>query len=151
MIRHAGPDDLQDIRKMLEEYQRALNLDLSFQHFKREVDGLPGEYVPPTGALLVARIDGTAAGMVALRRRSDIRCEMKRLFVRPFARGTGLGRALAEQAIQIGRARGYRQMVLDTLPSMGEAHALYAALGFRAIPAYYPSPIVGTTYLALDL
>jgi putative acetyltransferase len=136
---------------MMLEYQQWLGVDLSFQHFAHEVESMPGEYAPPAGALFIALQDAEARGMIALRRLDRERAEMKRLFVRPAARGGGLGRALAQRVIEEARALGYREIVLDTLPVMHEAHRLYAALGFRPIPPYYASPIAGTTFLSLTL
>ena len=150
-IRPALEDDLNAIRELLEEYQQWLGLDLSFQGFRAEVDGLPGAYAPPHGALLLAEFGDAAAGMVALRRVDAERCEMKRLFVRSAARGHGLGRQLATRIIDEARARGYREIVLDTLPVMTDAQRLYVSLGFVDIPPYYPSPIEGTRYLAYQL
>lgn len=136
---------------MMREYARWLGIDLAFQGFDREVAQLPGDYAPPGGALLIAWRDDERVGMVALRRRTAACGEMKRLFVRPSARGGGLGRQLVEGVIREARARGYQQLVLDTLPMMASAHELYERMGFVAIPAYYASPIAGTRYLALDL
>ena len=150
-ISDAETADLGAIRDMLHEYAAWLGIDLSFQHFALEVQGLPGDYQPPAGALLIARLDSEPAGMVALRRVTDDRCEMKRLYVRAGARGTGLGRRLGERIIVEARARGYREIVLDTLPVMQDAQRLYVALGFRDIAPYYHSPIQGTRYMALTL
>ncbi len=150
-ISAAGPEDLAAIREMLTEYAAWVAVDLGFQQFEREVQGLPGDYQPPFGCLLIARIADGPAGMVALRRRDDERCEMKRLYVRPEARGTGLGRQLAERVIAEARARGYREMLLDTLPVMQDAQRMYLTLGFRDIAPYYESPIPGTRYMALLL
>jgi carbonic anhydrase len=151
VIRAAEPQDLPEIRQMMAEYQQWLGLDLSFQHFAHEVASLPGEYAAPAGALFIALRGIDAQGMIALRRLDRERAEMKRLFVRPVARGDGLGRALAHRVIVEARTLGYRAIVLDTLPVMHEAHGLYAALGFRPIPPYYTSPIAGTAFLSLTL
>jgi GNAT superfamily N-acetyltransferase len=154
--------DLGEIRQMLGEYQRWIGLDLSFQHFQQELDGLPGDYAPPAGRLLVARAGGgqdagpaargePLTGMVALRRVDAARCEMKRLFVRSSARGLGVGRQLAHRIIDEARAIGYREMLLDTLPMMQDAQRLYVALGFVDIAPYYASPIAGTRFMSLAL
>ncbi len=139
------------IRALMREYAAWLGVDLSYQGFDRELDGLPGDYAPPDGALVIATVEDEPAGMVALRRLDANRCEMKRLYVRPSARRSGLGRALAERIVHEARRCGYREMVLDTLPVMARAQGLYEALGFRDIAPYYPSPVPGTRYMALVL
>lgn len=146
-----GPDDVGSARELFEEYQTALGVDLGFQRFAAEVAGLPGDYAPPRGRLLLARVDGELAGCIALRPLDDDECEMKRLYVRPSYRATGLGRLLAERLIDEARAIGYRRMCLDTLPSMERAQRLYASLGFHEIPPYRFNPVDGTRYLGLDL
>ena len=151
MIEPARRADLDEVRAMLREYQAWLNVDLCFQSFEEELAGLPGAYRPPDGALLVARGDSRLLGMVALRRRDSTIAEMKRLYVRDAARGTGLGRRLAERIIAEARALGYRELWLDTLPVMQDAQRLYVRLGFADIPPYYPSPVEGTRYMALTL
>lgn len=147
----AGPGDLDDVRAMLREYVAWLGLDLAFQNFSHEFDTLPGAYGLPTGALIVARADGRATGMVALRRLDEERCEMKRLYVRSAARGTGLGARLIERVVDEARARGYREMCLDTLPVMGDAQRLYQRAGFEDVAAYYDSPVAGTRFMSKRL
>jgi len=127
--------DRAEIAAMLREYETGLGISLFFQEFEAEIAALPGAYAPPAGAMLVARDSATRSlvGCVALRpvRGEAEICEMKRLFVRPIARGTGLGRRLAIAIMQEARRLGYRRMVLDTLPWLAEAQALYASLGFH--------------------
>jgi ribosomal protein S18 acetylase RimI-like enzyme len=145
------PADLDAIRTLLREYHVLLGVDLCFQGFVAELDGLPGAYARPSGRLLLAREDGVPIGCVALRRLDGARCELKRLFVRPGCRGRGVGRALAARIVAEARVIGYGAMVLDTLPSMGPAQQLYEQLGFREIAPYCVNPIAGARYLGKDL
>jgi len=142
---------LDDVRALFKEYAASLGVDLCFQNFEKELTSLPGDYDPPTGRLLVAVDETRLAGCVALRRIDDQVCEMKRLYVRPAYRGTGLGRRLAETVISAAREIGYAQMRLDTLPSMKEAINLYHSLGFVEIPSYRFNPLEGVKYLELAL
>jgi ribosomal protein S18 acetylase RimI-like enzyme len=148
----AGPGgDCERARLLLREYAASLDVDLCFQGFEQELERLSVDYGPPHGAFLVAEQGGEAIGCVALRLHVDGVAELKRLYVRPAARGQGLGRQLAEGMIAEARRLGYQRVVLDTLPSMHEARALYDALGFRLANAYRPNPVPGTVYLELVL
>lgn len=101
--------------------------------------------------MLVARAHGEVLGCVAVRPLGPDVCEMKRLYVRPEARGSGVGRALAEAAIAAAREVGYERMRLDTLPQMVEARPLYASLGFSEIAPYYDNPVPGARFMELAL
>lgn len=138
-------------RALFEEYQQALGVDLCFQGFAAELEGLPGDYAPPRGRLLLARDDTVIVGCIAMRPLASEMCEMKRLYVKPQSRAGGVGRQLVERLIAEARAIGYRQMCLDTLPQMAGAQRLYENLGFKDIPAYRHNPIAGTRFLGLDL
>ena len=141
----------EEVRALLREYAAALPFELDFQDFDRELAGLPGAYTPPRGALLLARVDGEAAGCVALRPLAENACELKRLFVRPAARGLGLGRRLTTAIVSEARRLGYARMRLDTTPGMEAAQALYAELGFVETAPYRHNPVPGTRFLELEL
>ena len=147
----ASPGELAAVRALIEEYQRSLGVDLEFQGFSHELAHLGEMYGPPDGALFLAVLDGVAVGCVGVRRFDARCCEMKRLYVRPQGRGHGVGRRLAERAMDAGRAAGYAAMRLDTLPTMGDAQALYERLGFRDVAAYRANPVAGTRFLEAAL
>ncbi len=147
------PDDIQAVRGLFAEYVDSLGVDLSFQDVGAELAQLPGKYAPPRGVILLAR-DGVGAvlGCVALRPWPQPGVgEIKRLYVRPAARGQALGRRLAEAVIAWAAQTGYRRVLLDTLASMQAARGLYVALGFRREAPYYDNPVPGTWYMALEL
>jgi ribosomal protein S18 acetylase RimI-like enzyme len=145
------PDDRATVAALMREYVASLAEDISFQNVDDELAGLPGNYAPPGGVVLIARDGDEAAGAVACRMLEPGVCEMKRLYVRPAFRGRGLARALADELIEHARAQGYRTMLLDTLASMQAARALYRDLGFVPVAPYYDNPLPGVAYMALEL
>ncbi len=149
-LREAVADDIPVVRDLFREYQAGLGVDLCFQGFEEELGALPGKYVAPRGTLVLAVRAGETLGCVAVRESSGNIAEMKRLYVRPQGRGLGLGRKLAEAAIDFARSAGYDAIRLDTLPQMKEAQRLYADLGFKEIAAYRHNPVAGTLYLQLE-
>jgi putative acetyltransferase len=142
-------------REIFREYAAGLGIDLCFQNFESELADLPGDYAEPSGALLLAFVDGQLAGCGAMRALADVdysnACEMKRLYVRRAFRGFGLGRLLAQALLDRATAAGFSNMLLDTLDDMESARGLYNALGFEEIPPYYFNPIPGAHYLRADL
>ena len=151
IIDHDTHPALGVLRQLLREYQQAIGVDLCFQGFERELASLPGLYAPPDGRLYIAWCGDEPTGCVALRRHDALDGEMKRLYVRPAFRQQGLGRVLAERVIEDARQIGYRRLLLDTLPSMASARALYAQLGFEQTQAYVFNPIAGVSYMSLTL
>ncbi|MDX6496110.1 MAG: hypothetical protein QOE17_2096 [Gaiellales bacterium] len=147
------PADGQVVHELFQEYAQSLGFDLCFQGFDVELATLPGRYSPPSGRLLLARLDGLPVGCVALRDLDDGGiCEMKRLYVRPEARSAGAGTLLTDAIIAEARAAGYARMRLDTIaPIMERAVSLYRRRGFVEIPAYAENPIEGALYLELSL
>jgi GNAT superfamily N-acetyltransferase len=142
---------LGEARTLFEEYAKALGIDLGFQGFGEELATLPGACAPPHGRLLVARVNGTAVGCVAVRPLEPGICEMKRLYLRPGYRGSGIGRGLVEAVVREARVAGYRSMRLDTLETMALARTLYQTLGFRPTAPYRHNPLPGAEFLELDL
>ena len=152
LIQAQSSEEIGRARALFEQYAAGLGIDLCFQNFAKELAELPGAYVPPSGRLLLAVEAGQTAGCVALRKIADGVCEMKRLYVRPEFRGTGLGRTLAEAIILAAREIGYQQMRLDTLPGkMDRAIAMYRDLGFKEIGPYYENPVESALFMELEL
>ena len=155
LIRDARmPEEVALVRALFLEYAASLDVDLCFQDFDHELAELPGAYSPPGGCLLLADHGGHPLGCVALRSLagSDATVgEVKRLYLRPEARGAGLGRALAAAVIERARRLGYRGLKLDTLSTMIDARRLYKKLGFRECAPYYANPLPDVTYMALEL
>ena len=140
--------DLDEVRRLFRGFltwQRARqdqDLSLVAAYFdeaawEAEVTGLPGQYAPPDGALLLAWLDGAAVGCGAVRRIDERACEMKRMYVEDAGRGRGVGRALAEAVLAAARALGYTEMYLDTSIGQREAIGLYRSLGFVDVEPYY--------------
>ena len=151
IVEAEGAEALVLVRRLFVEYAATLQVDLAFQGFDEELAGLPGTYARPAGGLMLAFDGEEPAGCVAFRPLGPRVSEMKRLYVRPSARGAGWGRCLVERVVREARAAGYQRMRLDTLPSMSAALGLYVGMGFREIPAYRHNPVAGTRFLELDL
>jgi len=173
----AGGELLEEVRKLFLEYAASTGLDLSFQGFDHELATLPGKYARPQGRLLLLIEDGRPGGCVGMRSLEGRRpaasrraswpggsisqnssnptvertCEMKRFYIRPEFRGRGLGRVLANRIIDEARQAGYTTMLLDTLPTMTAAIALYERLGFHDTALYTHNPVPGTRFFELVL
>lgn len=154
IIRAHTAQEIDEIRVLFREYEAWLGVDLGFQEIEEELATLPGKYAAPDGVLLLARKGRAAVGCAALRRFGSVeekRCEMKRLYVRPEARGMGVGRALAEHLIAEACRLDYGTMLLDTLDRLRAAMGLYESLGFEQTSPYYENPLAGVVYWRLDL
>lgn len=150
--RATTPDDLEVARALMRDYAAGLDFGLEFQEFEAELAGLPGAYAEPGGCILLAEVDGRPAGCVAMRPHGPAgTCEMKRLYVAPAFRGLGVGGRLANGILEEARARGYRRMRLDTVPSMNAAITVYRALGFREIAPYRLNPVEGALFFEAEL
>lgn len=149
------PGDAAAVRGLLRDYAASLSVDLGFQDFEAELAGLPGDYAPPGGVLMLAFVDDVPAACGALRPLSGVAeadaSEMKRLYVRPPFRGLGLGRALAEALLAQARRSDRSAVYLDTLAEMADAQGLYVRLGFVDVPPYRFNPVAGTRFMKIRL
>jgi GNAT superfamily N-acetyltransferase len=152
VVRQADTPGLVEMaRGLFREYAEAIGTDLEYQGFSEELAALPSPYIPPRGALLIARVEAEVAGCVAMRPLTEEVAEMKRLYVRSSFRSSGLGRRLVEAVVNIASGAGYKELRLDTLASMEAAHALYLRLGFVEIPPYNTLHLPGTRFFSLKL
>jgi GNAT superfamily N-acetyltransferase len=151
LLHAATSAEWDEARRLVREYAASLDVDLSFQNFDEELQHFASEYAPPGGAFILAEDAGQYLGCIGLRRLSADSGEIKRLYIVPTARGRGLGRVLVERVLAVARDIGYRSVLLDTLPFMKEAQALYSSLGFQPTTAYRFNPIEGSAFLRLDL
>lgn len=155
IVEASTPAQVEQARALFREYADQLGVDLCFQGFDAELAGLPGDYAPHGGVLLLAWVDGALAGCGALRPLAEVdypnACEMKRLYVRRSFRRFGLGRLLARHLMDRALEAGYSTMLLDTLDDMEAARHLYVTLGFEEIPPYYFNPVPGAHYLKVEL
>ena len=146
--------DIEYARELMRNYARWTEIDLCFQNFEGELATLPGKYSAPEGGLWLAELNTSVSpvGVVAVRRLTDSECELKRLWVEPDAKGTGLGRELARTAIAFARDAGYAEMKLDTLKTrMPAAIALYRSLGFVDADPYTHNPEPDVLFMTLKL
>lgn len=145
------PTDHDEVVAIFREYVASPSVSLEFQDYESEFAGLPGKYAEPDGRLLLAWRHDAVVGCAALRRVDGVSCELKRVYVRPGARGKGIGRHLVEQMIREASRERYTSMCLDVLPEFLAAQRLYESLGFRPAPAISFNPVPGTRFLALNL
>lgn len=145
------PDDLPAVTAIFREHVQSPTANLDFQDYEQEFAELPGKYAEPDGGVLLAVVEGRVVGCAALRRVEDGTCELKRVYVRPVARGMDLGRKLVEEMLRVAREAGYRRMCLDVLPEFVAAQRLYESLGFVTAEPVSFNPVPGTRFLALDL
>jgi len=140
-----------EVRSLFREYASVLGIDLCFQQFDQELANLPGDYAPPAGRLYLSRVKGESAGCVALRPITPDTGEMKRLYVRPTFRGKRIGQELVDRTIEEARLIGYGAILLDTLPSMKSAIAMYRSMGFVETEPYRNNPVEGALFMKYEI
>ena len=145
-----SPEELDEVRKIFIEYAEYLKIDLCFQHFEEELQSLSKVYAAPKGCIILAKINQEIVGCIALKPIADGVCEMKRLYVKPTARGLKVGRKLVEELITFAKNAHYQTMKLDTLTSLTEAITLYRSFGFKETSAYVYNPLDEVLYFELN-
>jgi GNAT superfamily N-acetyltransferase len=156
IVRANSKESVSQAQGLFREYGSLPEVKVCVVNFEQEILSLPGAYAPPAGRLLLAYENSEACaeavGCAAIRQWDQAAtCELKRLYVRNQFRGRGIGKKLLGASIMEARSIGYAKIVLDTLPSMSEAHKLYRSAGFREIPAYQENPVPGALFFALTL
>jgi ribosomal protein S18 acetylase RimI-like enzyme len=146
-----GRDYLTEVRALIIEYSERLGRNLSFQNIEEELADPAHKYTAPEGEILVAVENKNVLGMIAYHRHSDERCEMKRLYVKPEARGMHLEDLLVQEIIKHARLAGYKEMVLDTIEPLKAAISLYKKYGFEECEAYYNNPMHDVIYMCKTL
>lgn len=151
-IRRANfPSDIPQLLDIWHEFIANSPVNLDYQRNDAEFSTLPEKYAAPDGCALLADCDGEIQGCIALRKVDAHLCEMKRLYVRPHARGKNLGRKLVERLIEEARAMGYREVRLDVMEKSVSARQLYAAFGFVPAEPVSFNPAPGAAFLGLRL
>lgn len=144
-------EELEEVREIFIEYANFLQVDLCFQNFEKELQTLHQVYFPPLGCIILAKDEKKVVGCIALKPIGEDICEMKRLYVKPAARGKALGKQLVEELIHFAKEAGYKTMKLDTITSLKDAIKLYRSKGFIETDAYVYNPLPEVLYLQLSL
>lgn len=144
-------EELEEVREIFVEYANFLQVDLCFQNFEKELQTLHQVYFPPLGCIILAKDEKKVVGCIALKPIGEDICEMKRLYVKPAARGKALGKQLVEELIHFAKEAGYKTMKLDTITSLKDAIKLYRSKGFIETDAYVYNPLPEVLYLQLSL
>lgn len=140
-----------DYMRMLVENDPSFREYLKIQQYDKELEDFSIKYGMPDGRLYLLYCNGETAGCIALRKIDGVRCELKRLYIKPEFRGHKLGEMLVRRLISDAREIGYKYMLLDTLPFLQTAIRMYKNLGFYEIEKYNNSPMDTTIYMKFDL
>ena len=146
-----GYDHLEDCITLIQEYNKELGVDLSFQNYEEEIKDLNHKYGSPKGRIYLCYVDSQLAGIICVHPIMENDCEMKRFYVRKEYRHLGIGRTLIEKLLEESKKIGYHYMYLDTLSTLTSANHLYQRYGFQEIPAYYYNPLKDVVYYRKEL
>lgn len=149
-VRQARRDvDLEDVGALWGEYLRWANDQFDAEYgFRLDVEEILehnladwSRFEPLPGRLLLAFDGDVAVGVGCLQKLRPDTAEIKRMFIRPSARGRGIGKLVLDRLMQAARDSGYDYVLLDSTRFMHAAHALYRAVGFTEIEPYPESEI----------
>ncbi len=143
--------DFSEGKEIILEYVEWLGMDLSFQNFDIEISNLQKMYSEPVGGLILASINNKTIGVAGIRKFDSNDCELKRMYVKPDFRNSGMGKQLLKYAIELAIKLNYKKIKLDTHDSMIAAIKLYLDYGFVEIPAYRYNPNESARYFELNL
>lgn len=136
---------------MLVEGDPAFQGYLDQQNYEEEVQNLKMKYDYPAGRLYIALDGDKAAGCIGLKPFDEGRCELKRLYVRTEYRGQKLGELLVSKILEDAREIGYKTILLDTLPFLQTAKALYERMGFTESEKHNDSPMDTSIFMKMEL
>lgn len=151
VVRAVFPDDLQDVLDLYREYVGSTSVDLSFQGNDQEFSQLSEKYSSEESKIFLLKKDAKPVGCAAFRRLDEAACEMKRVYIRPSARGSNQGAKLVDRVLQEAVISGYKKICLDVLPEFKTALKLYKSYGFVEHPPVTNNPVPGTHFLSLNL
>jgi len=151
VVRAVFPDDLKDVLDLYHEYIGSTSVDLSFQGNEEEFNKLAEKYNSSYSKIFLLKKDSKAVGCAAFRKLDENTCEMKRVYIRPSARGCNQGAKLVDRVLREAVASGYEKICLDVLPEFKTALQLYRSYGFTDHPPVTNNPVPGTHFLGLDL
>ena len=134
----ARQSDMPELALLARAYFDELGLEYDALGLDRDI--ADPEKVYQGGGILVALADGLAVGMAGLRLLEPGTGEVKRMYLCPEHRGSGLGRRLLREVIGLARELGLTRLVLDTRLELKAANALYESFGFRDIQDYNQNP-----------
>lgn len=127
-------ENVDDVKKLFKEYSSIKGAEVCFVSFEKELLNLSEIYSLPKGCINVAYYENIPVGCVGVKSINEAKCEMKRLYVKPQYRKSGIGKELIESAIKTAKELGYQYLSLETLPEiMGNAVRLYKKLGFKEV------------------
>lgn len=140
-------EDYETVKLLFREYAAMINIDLAFQKFDDELSDISKMYAPPSGGIILCKVDEKFAGCIAIRKIGDSICELKRMYVNSRFEGRGIGKGLLEKALDLAVNYNYKLIRLDTLNYMAPAIYLYKQYGFYQIEPYYFNPNITAVFL----